>query len=146
MKNFLRLKTTDNPSHLSIEVILFFSLYVIAPSYLAVEFHQKLPLLTLSRLLLVAMGIMLAFRKRACLCRLQKPNLRALNLGLTQVGLLRLGLLGYFFLLFISDLALLPADKGESIKAISTLVLEEYFVVWLLSHILDTRNKLLIAM
>jgi len=128
------------------DVLLFFALYIMAPSYLAVELHSRLPLITLSRGLLVLLALMLLIRRSKDLFRLQKPNLKALNLGLTECKLLRWGLLIYFGLLLLADVALFPADRGESLKALFVLLIEEYFMVWLLTLILDTRKKLLTAL
>ena len=125
------------------DVLLFFALYIMAPSYLAVELHSRLPLITLSRGLLVLLALMLLIRRSKDLFRLQKPNLKALNPGLTECKLLRWGLLIYFGLLLLADMALFPADHGESLKALFVLLTEEYFMVWLLTLILDTRKKLL---
>ena len=128
------------------DVILFFALYIIAPSYFAVEFHSSLPLITLSRALLVAMTVMLAIRNRNRIFPLKKLQWNSLNSGLTSCKPLRWGLILYFALLLISDMALFPADKGESLKAIFVLLVEEYFLIWLLTMILDTREKLLTAL
>ena len=146
MNPSLQTKSPGKATRLPIDVILFFALYIIAPSYLAVEFHHSLPLVTLSRALLVIMGLMLAFRRRQDLFKLQKPNWKALNLGLTDCKLLRWGLLAYFALLLLADIALFPADSGEALKAIFVLILEEYILLWLLTLILDTRKKLVGAL
>lgn len=135
-----------NDRQLGWDVVLFFALYVIAPSYLAAEFHRSLPLLTLSRALLLTIGIMLIIRRRNDLFHLRRLDRKALNFGLTANKLLRWGLLIYFLLLLLSDIALFPADRTEALKAIFVLLLEEYTLVWLLSLILDTRKKLLTAL
>lgn len=146
MNPSLQAKTSSKASRLPLDVILFFALYVIAPSYLAVEFHSKLPLITLSRALLVMLGLMLVFRRRKTIFKLQKPDWKAMNFLLTDTRLLRWGLLAYFVLLLAADVALFPADKGEALKAIFVLLVEEYALVWMLTIILDTRKKLLGAL
>ncbi len=129
------------PNGLGWDLALFFSLYIIAPAYLAVEFHTSLPLITMSRFLLVLVGIMVLVRRRDLFC-LPQPRWRGMQFGLTENRLMRWGLLAYFGLLLISDMALFPTDKAESLKAIFVLVMEEYVLVWLLSLALDTRQKL----
>ncbi len=123
------------------DIVLFFSLYIIAPAYLAAEIHRSLPLITLSRGLLVLVGLMTLIRRRD-LFRLSGPDWKGIRFGLTENRLLRWGLLAYFGLLLISDIALFPADKAESLKAIFVVLLEEYALVWLLSLAIDTREKL----
>lgn len=127
------------------DVALLFALYIIAPAYLAVEFHRSLPLITLSRGLLVLLGLMTLIRRRD-LFRLSGPDWKGMNFGLTGQPLLRWGLVAYFGLLLITDAALFPTDKAESLKAIFVVVMEEYMLVWLLSLAIDTRKKLQTAL
>lgn len=128
------------------DVILFFALYVLMPSYCAVEISASLPLITVSRGLLVLMGLMLLIRRRKDLFNLRKLDVKALNFGLTGDKFLRWGLLIYFVLLVICDIVLLPTDMGEALKATFVVVVEGYALVWMLTLILDTREKLLIAL
>lgn len=140
------LQHKSNSPALCWEAILFFALYIIAPSYLAVEFHASIPLITLSRGLLVLLGLMLVIRRRNDLFNLRNFHIKDLNFGLTSNKFLRLGLLLYFLLLLVADVALLPADTAEALKAIFVVVAEQYVLVWLLTLILDTREKLVCAL
>lgn len=128
------------------DVILFFALYVISPSYCAIELSSRLPLITVSRVLLVTMLLMLVIRRSEDFYALRKGNVRQLNFGLTGDRFLRWGMLIYFILLVICDLALLPADFGEALKAMFIVIAESYMLVWILTLVLDTREKLLTAL
>lgn len=135
--------TLEKKKTIGWEVYLFFALYIIAPSYLAVELHSKLPLITLSRAVLMLMGLGLIIRRRRELFCLRKMHF---NFTLTDDKFLRWGLVIYFVLMLITHLALVPADAAEAVKALFTLVVEYYAMTWLLTLILDTRSKLLAAL
>lgn len=126
-----------SPAACSWDLILFFALYTVMPSYCAVELHSAIPLITVSRGVLVLLGLMTLLRSRK-----ELGSWRGWNFTVTENRMLRWGLLIYFVLLLISDIALFPADKSESIKAIFLLLTEEYMLVWLLSLAIDTRKKL----
>lgn len=128
------------------DVILFFALYIISPSYCAIELSSRLPLITVSRVLLVTMLFMLVIRRSEDFYALRKGNVRQLNFGLTGDRFLRWGMLIYFILLVICDIALLPADFGEALKAMLVVIVESYMLVWILTLVLDTREKLLTAL
>lgn len=128
------------------DVVLFFALYVISPNYCAIELSSRLPLITLSRALLMAMFLMLVIRCRRDYLPLRKGMIRRLNLGLTGDRILRWGLLIYFILLAVCDIAIVPEDSGVALKALFVLILESYMLVWLLTLVLDTREKLLAAL
>ena len=110
------------------------------------EFHASIPLITFSRGLLVLLGLRLVIRRRNDLFNLRNFHIKDLNFGLTSNKFLRLGLLLYFLLLLVADMVLLPADTAEALKAIFVVVAEQYVLVWLLTLILDTREKLLSAL
>jgi len=74
------------------DICLFFALYVISPSYCAIELSAQLPLLTLSRALLVLIGGMLFLRRREELFR----DIHSLNFGLSVDSMLRRGLILFF--------------------------------------------------
>lgn len=127
------------------EVILFFAVYLFMPSYCAIELSSSLPLITASRLLWSLMAIMLVCYRRNDLFDLRKVNIRAWNLGLTADVSLKRGLMTYFALLLTCNAALLPTDKGEALKALFVLIAESYLLVWMLTLILNTREKLVKA-
>lgn len=133
-------------SQLPWDVLLFFALYVIAPSYCAIEVSSRLPLLTLSRALLVLMGVMLLVRRRKDLFNPRSMDLRRLNFGLTGDKGLRRGMLLFFALLILCDIALLPTDTAEAVKALFVLIAEGYVLVWMLALILTSRERLLAAL
>lgn len=132
-------KSDRPPLCITWDVVLFLALYIVSPSYLGVEFTGSLPVMTLSRLVLILMGVMLIWRRRKNL------SLQEMNMLLTGNRLLRWGLVIYFGLLLLCDVALFPADKGESLKSIFVLLLEGYGIVWCMSLLLDTRKKLVAA-
>lgn len=123
------------------EVVLFLALYAIMPSYCAVELHDKLPLITASRLVLVLMGVLLLIRQRGLLFHFKQFSLRSWNLLLTENKLLRYGLLGYFVILLGVNATFL-SQTSEAIKQIFVIVAEEYAMVWMLVMIFDSREKI----
>lgn len=127
------------------DVCLFFAFYVVAPDYCAIELSSKLPLLTLSRMLLVLMGALLVVRRRD-LFSLKSLDVKSLNFGLSTNIWLQRGLLLYFATLMVCDLILLPSNPGTAIKALAELFAESYVLVWLLSLILNTRKKIVTAL
>lgn len=134
------LSTNSRPARLPWDVALFFALYILLPEYFALEFHGSFPLLTGNRAVLIIMGILLLVRNR----RLLRPA--QWHLGLCEDRFLRWGLLIYFSLLALCHLVLLPADPAEAVKALLVLAAEEYILVWLLVHTLDSRKKLVTAL
>lgn len=127
------------------EVVLFLALYAIMPSYCAVELHDKLPLITASRAVLVLMGIGLLLRRRGELLNFKKFSLKNWNLLLTENKLLRFGLFGYFIILMIVNATFLT-ETSEAIKQMFVIVAEEYALVWMLALILDSREKIVSAL
>lgn len=123
------------------EVVLFLALYAIMPDYCAAELHDKLPLITASRAVLVLMGIMLILRRRGDLLDLKHFSLKRWNLLLTENKLLRWGLMGYFVILMGVNATFLT-ETSEAIKQMFVHVAEEYALVWMLVMILDSREKI----
>lgn len=128
-------------SRLFWDIGLLCALYVALPEYFALEFSQKLPLLTASRLLLVLAGCMLILRNRQSVLNVRQWNIRALNLELTKDRFLRYSMLVYFAILIFVNLTFMPSS--DAIKELFVLVAEQYFLMWLLVRIFDTRRKLM---
>lgn len=122
------------------DVILFFSLYVVMPSYFALEFTQSLPLVTISRAVLVLMLVMLVIRKRGLL-RQPKALIRQLNPGLCVNPILRWGLVIYFVLIVAVNL-MFVTQTSDALKSVVIVILEQYLLIWALTLLLDTRAKL----
>ncbi len=140
----MKTQRTGSSRILHWDVILFMALYILLPSYFALELSQSLPLITGSRILIALMGIMLLVRRRDVFT-LKNFRLRKLNLTLTEDPLLRTSFLIYFGLLLLVNATFL-LDTSESIKQIFVILAEEYLVVWMLCLIIDTREKLISAL
>lgn len=140
MDQRLKIRSTEN--RLSWEAVMFFAMYVISPGYFALELSPKLPLFTCSRILLILLGVMFLIRRRGEIFPIRNLKLSRWNFFLTEDKFLRNGLLGYFVLLVICNAALLWTDTGEALKAMFSVIVESYALVWLLTMILDTREKL----
>lgn len=138
------LRNRTNPDKLNWEVVIFMALYTIMPTYCAIEFHDTIPLITISRILLMVMGVVFIIRQRKDLFHLRQFSLRKLNLGLTDDKFLRWGLLLYWLILLIVNVTFL-FDTSEAIKQIFVMTAEEYILVWLLTAVLNTRKKLISA-
>lgn len=141
---YVRVKQSDKFAGLGWDVVLFLALYIILPSYFAIELHEKLPLITASRALLVLMAVMLILRRRD-LFGLGKFSLKKLNPGLSGDKMLRRGMMLYYVILLAVNATFL-FETSESIKQIAVILAEEYALVWLLSLILDSRQKIVTAM
>lgn len=139
------LERTGHKPVLGLDVIIFFALYIVLPDYFAIEFSQNFPLITASRFLLAIVGICLLFRKREKLFS-SDQGISAWNFGLTNDLTLRYGLFFYFTIITICNAALLPADAGEAVKATLIILIENYFLIWMLTLILDEREKLILAL
>ncbi len=127
------------------EVVVFLALYAIMPDYCALELHEKLPLITAGRMVLILMGVGLLIRRRGDLLDFRHFHLKKWNFLLTENKLLRYGLLGYFGILTLVCLTFLT-QTSESIKQIFVIAAEEYALVWMLAMILDTREKIVSAL
>lgn len=128
-------------SRLFWDIGLLCALYVALPEYFALEFSQKLPLLTASRLLLVLAGCMLILRNRQSVLSVRRWSLKALRPELTKDRFLRCCILVYFAILILVNLTFIPSS--DAIKELFVLVAEQYFLMWLLVRIFDTRQKLM---
>lgn len=137
------MNTNNQTKNITWDIILFFALYITMPEYFAVELSGSLPLITASRFVLILMGLMLVIRRRAQISRFRQLRIRDLKLLLSEDKVLRWGLMGYFVVLLIANLAHLLAIPSETIKAVFVLVAEQYVLVWLLVLAIDTRQKVL---
>ena len=140
----MKTQRTSNSRVLHWEVILFMALYILLPSYFALELSQSLPLITASRILIALMGVILLIRRRDVFS-FKSFRIRNLNLTLTQDPFLRTSLLIYWGLLLLVNATFL-FKTTESVKQIFVIIAEEYLVVWMLCLIIDTREKLISAL
>lgn len=122
------------------EGILFFALYIALPSYFAVELKAGLPLLTVSRLLLVLAGVGVLLRRREMFA-FRGFRCGKLNLQLTLDKPLAI-CLGIYFVLLLAVNAAFLTKTSEGIKQILVIVAEEYALVWILTMTLTSREKI----
>lgn len=110
--------------------ILFFALYIILPSYLALEISSNLPLITGSRILLFFLMLYIIFRDKG-----------RIKLRIFQDNKTKIFFVGYFCLKLISNLYYITTTN-EAIKDIFIMVLEELLVLWVVVRVIDTKEKL----
>lgn len=109
---------------------LFFFLYLILPSYFALEISSSFPLLTASRIVLLLLVIVYTLNKKG-------------KIGLKAVykNDLKNYLTIYFVSLIIANLAYITKTT-EAIKQLFSIVLEQLIVLWIIVKILDSRGKI----
>ena len=115
---------------LNLCAILFFSLYIILPSYFAIEITSKIPLITASRILLIILIINY--------CLSQKGIIR---LRVFKDNKMKRGIALYFILMLISNIYYM-FRINDAIKEILIIVLEEFLVIWIITQIIDSKTKL----
>ena len=136
------IKAKNQKNTITWDQILFFALYIVAPEYLAIEISGSLPILTVSRMVLLLLGVMMLLRKRGELLNLRSFSLKNWQLLFTRDPVLLWGMVGYFLLLIITNGAFLLQIPSAAIKQLFVIVVEQYALVWLLTMTIDTREKL----
>lgn len=134
---------TSRKNCITWDIALFFALYVVMPNYFALELSGSLPLLTINRALLLLVGLMLVIRHRSKLLNIRSFRLKDLKALLLRDPMLRVGLLIYLGLMLTANLAFLLQIPSATIRAMFTLIVEQYVLVWVLTVVIDTREKLL---
>lgn len=119
---------------LGVPLTLFFLLYMVLPSYFAVELSESLPLFTVSRLLLLFLVIVYVCRTNG-----------KIKLRLSADDRVQGSLVGYFVLLVAANIAYLLVTSA-ALKEILTIICEELLVVWVVTQVIDRREKLLRAL
>lgn len=106
-------------------ILLFFSLYMILPSYFALEVNESLPLLTASRVILFFCFAIIILRKNG------------------RVPILKMdGTLKTYFSLFILVNIFHIFDlKTSSLNPFLSILLEQFGVLWLIMILVNTRHK-----
>lgn len=124
----------DKNQRLPWEGALLLALYIVLPSYFAVELKAGLPLLTASRLLIVLAGVGVLLRNR---------SLKTLGKGLllTTDKPLLICLFVYFLLLLGVNLTF-AGSVSEGIKQIFVIVAEEYGLLFILTMTLNSRRRI----
>lgn len=144
-----RTKQSLSDFHISLRSLrrnerLFFLLFAISPSYFALEFSESLPLITFSRALLFLLGLMLLIRYMKDRT-LRLTDVCRRRLRLTDDRFLFWCLVGFFVLMTATHSAQFFNDKSGTVKALFRLFIEMYLLTFLLTCILDTREKLVAA-
>ncbi len=122
----------NETNKLSTPIKLFLCLYLILPSYFAIEISTKLPLLTGSRLI-----ILLVF-----ISSIRKGTLRIKKIGERNLNLI---ICCYFLMMLIINIVSL-FQTVSAIKAIFVILFEKAMVIWFLLLYINTKEKLLRAL
>lgn len=111
-------------------IAFFFALYIIMPSYFALEVSPSLPLLTASRILLLLIIFIYAFNKTG---RIGKRIFydRTISTGIKT----------YFVLLILTNIMFITATS-EAAKGIFVILFEELCLIWIITCVINTRAKL----
>lgn len=102
------------------------------PSYCAVELSSFLPLITVSRILLVVVFFSYVFSHRG-----------KIKISFSQYNKsIRRAILIYSVFLCMANVAYIT-ETSEAIKAIFTVIFEELFLVWIIQQMISSRIKLI---
>ena len=110
-------------------VAVFAALYMILPSYFAIEFSSSLPLITASRILLLLLVVVYLIKNN------WHFNFKIIN----ESSVNRL-LLAFFALIFITDIGHLPSSSA--IRDILSVIIEEWLVVWVLTTVIVSPKSM----
>jgi len=126
--------TKEKLDRLPWEGFLLLALYIALPSYLALQLKAGLPLLTASRILLILAGVGVLWRN---------PSLKTLGKGLllTRDKPLMVCLFIYFALLLGVNASHMHSSS-EGLKQLLVVVTEEYGLVFLLTMLLSSRQRI----
>lgn len=110
--------------------ISFFALYMILPSYFAIELSAKLPLITASRILLI---LLIGYY-------VIKNNFK-IHTKIFEKKSIKKYFYIYFLCMIVTNLyyAFFVTD---ALKELFTIIVEELIVIWIISQVIDSRNKL----
>ena len=108
----------------------FFFLYLILPNYFALEFSEALPLLTASRFLILLLTVIVVFQRKGRLKR----------------GIKDKGYIVFILILGLVNIVNMSESFGPSLKTVTSLILEYYFLTYLILSLVDTEEKINIAL
>ena len=110
---------------------VFFAFYLILPSYFAIEINNSLPLITASRILLIFTIIAYVIKNRGII------RIRIIDNNKKMSYLIEI----YFILVLLVNIINIRYNHN-SIKEILSIMLEQVCFVWIISRIIDSREKL----
>lgn len=119
---------------LSFVAIIFFALYIILPSYFAIELASFLPLMTGSRIILILLIISYIFKQKGII-----------NVKIFYNKNLKKYFKIYFLCVLITNLYYC-AITTEAIKRILVIIIEELLLLWIVVKVINTKEKLIFAL
>ena len=124
----------ENKNKLSFFAILFFIFYIILPSYFAMEISSSFPLMTGSRIILLLLIIFYIVKNKG-----------VIKLKIFENKIIGRNIKIYFLLLIIANLYYI-STLTDSVKEIFSILLEEICVLWIITQIIDSKEKLIQAL
>lgn len=112
----------------NILILLFFSLYMVLPSYFAIEITESLPLLTASRMVLIICFLTVIIKQKG---KLSIPKLTKIDVNIKI----------YFILIFIVNIIHITDSKSDSLNHIITIFIEQISILWIVMILINTRQK-----
>ncbi len=106
-------------------ISIFFMLYLALPNYFAIEINDTLPLLTISRLLIIILFIYVVTK--------YKIDWRLKSIPVA-IGV-------YFILVIFVNVIHFPDAFTDSVKRIFSIICEELLLIVLISYVIDTKEK-----
>ena len=114
--------------------VLFLFLYVILPNYFALEISEIFPLLTISRILLLVLVFVLLFEKKGII-----------KIKIFKESKMSLAFVIYYILKLLANLYYITYTT-DAIKDIFSMILEELLIIWIITQIIDSKEKLIKAL
>ena len=124
----------ENKGRLGFFSVLFFIFYIVLPSYFAVEISSSLPLMTASRIILLMVIIIYIIKNNGVIkFKIFEDKRIGRNVKI------------YFILLIIANLYYITT-LSDSLKEIFSIFLEEICVIWIITQMVDSKEKLIQAL
>ena len=124
----------EKEKKIGLVAVLFFLLYIVLPSYFAIEISESFPLITASRILLLILIISYILVRRG-----------VIKIKIFRDSSLKYPYLIYFSLMMISNFYYVPMTS-EAVKQILILILEELLVIWIISNIVTSKDNLVFCL
>ena len=126
MEDYINMRYKSN----SFSIFLFFSLYLILPSYFAIELSPSLPLITVSRIVLL-------------ICFF---NIVRTDYGKMKIPYFTWNIKWYFILIFLVNVLHIYDTGVTAINQCIVIFIEQFLVFWIIIYLIDNRYKFYLAL
>lgn len=117
---------------LNLFVVIFLFLYIVLPSYFALEITEFFPLLTGSRIILLILILVNMLKKK-------------IKIKIFKDSKLLLAFSIYYILKLLANIFYIPITT-DAIKDIFSMILEELLIIWIIPQVINSKEKLVEAL